>query len=123
MQFAIELYAPMLLPQNMVVQGTGQRRKYGGAGDRSIFGHENMVVQGTGRRKYGGAGDRCAENMVVQGTGAPKIWWCRGQVSRKEQNMVVQGTGQSGNMVVQGTGQNSKASLSNSFQHFLRLSL
>jgi hypothetical protein len=86
----------------MVVQGTGARRKYGGAGDRSIFG---------------------AENMVVQGTGAPKIWWCRGQVRRKEQNMVVQGTGQSGNMVVQGTGQNSKPNLSNSFQHFWRLSL
>jgi hypothetical protein len=44
-------------------------------------------------------------------------------VRRKEQNMVVQGTGQSGNMVVQGTGQNSKPYLSNSFQHFWRLSL
>ena len=46
----------------MVVQGTGHSTKYGGAGDRSIFGHENMVVQGTGQPK--GAG----------------IWWCRGQV-------------------------------------------
>jgi hypothetical protein len=46
----------------MVVQGTGQSTKYGGAGDRSIFGHKNMVVQGTGE---------------------PKIWWCRGQVSQK----------------------------------------
>jgi hypothetical protein len=61
--------------------------------------------------------------MVVQGTGAPKIWWCRGQVSQKEQNMVVQGTGQSGNMMVQGTGQNSKASLFKVFQDFWPLSL
>jgi hypothetical protein len=73
MQFAIRLLPYGDYLTNMVVQGTGARRKYGGAGDRSIFG---------------------AENMVVQGTGAPKIWWCRGQVSRKEQNMVVQGTGQ-----------------------------
>jgi len=86
----------------MMAQGTGQRRKYDGAGDRSLFGLTNMVAQGTGQ---------------------PQIWWCRGQVSHKEQNMVVQGTGQSGNMMVQGTGQNSKVSLFKGFQHFWPLSL
>ena len=58
----------------MVVQGTGQSPKYGGAGDRSIFG---------------------GVNMVAQGTGESKIWWRRGQVSPKSSNMVAQGTGQS----------------------------
>jgi hypothetical protein len=76
--------------------------KYGGAGDRSIFGYENMVVQGTDQLK---------------------IWWCRGQISSKEQNMVVQGTDHRRNMVVQGTGPNSKVNNSHSLQHFLRLSL
>jgi hypothetical protein len=73
--------------------------------------------------KYGGARDRSAQNMVVQGTGQLKIWWCRGQISSKEQNMVVQGTDHRRNMVVQGTGPNSKVNNSHSLQHFLRLSL
>jgi len=57
----------------MLAQGIGQGPKYGGAGDRSIFGRENMVAQGTGPLK---------------------IWWHRGQVSQKSRHMVVQGTGQ-----------------------------
>jgi hypothetical protein len=84
MQFAIRLfltYGDYLT--NMMVQGTGQHRKYDGAGNTSLFGLTNMVVQGTGapkiwwcrgqvRRKYGGAGDRSAKRS--------RIWWYRGQV-------------------------------------------
>src|SRR6266478_207631 len=79
--------------------------KYGGAGDRSIFGYENMVVQGTDQlkiwwcrgqitaeiwwcrgqisSKYGGAGDRSAQRSKIwwcRGQITAEIWWCRGQV-------------------------------------------
>jgi hypothetical protein len=72
-------------PKGAKYGGVGDRstQKYGGVGDRSIFGHANMVAQGTGQlkiwwrrgqvsSKYGGAGDRSAQNMVAQGTDAPK---------------------------------------------------